>query len=84
MWHCNLCTVCDEGHRSRARDRRGRRGGWEGKEEPRTLDAAAMPTINAAVGVVALEEENEWRAGELLTAYGSIETKTMTTRSLQQ
>ncbi len=50
-----------------------------GKEEPRTADAIATPAVVAAP-VIALEEENKWRAGELLTAYGSIATKTTTTR----
>jgi hypothetical protein len=35
-----------------------------GKEEPRIVDAVATPAV-----VFALEEENELRAGELLTAY---------------
>jgi hypothetical protein len=59
----------------------GKRG--MGKDEPRTVDAVAMPTIVAAA-VVALEEENKRRAGELLTAYGSIATKTMTMQPLQR
>jgi hypothetical protein len=54
-----------------------------GKEEPRTADAIEMPAIVAAAAVVALDKENKWRVGELLTAYGSIATKTTTTRPLQ-
>ncbi len=53
-----------------------------GKEEPRTADAGTMPAVVAAA-VIALEEENKRRAGELLTAYGSIVTKTATTQPLQ-
>ncbi len=58
------------------RDRGGRKRG-SGKEELRTADSGTMPAFIAVV-VVVLEEENEWRVGELLTAYGSIATKTMT------
>jgi hypothetical protein len=57
----------------------GGRKGETGKEEPRAADAVATPTI-LATAVVPLEEENERRAGELLTAYGSIATKTTTTQ----
>jgi hypothetical protein len=57
--------------------------GETGKEEPRTAGALATPAI-VAVKVVALEEENKQRAGELLTAYGSIVTETMITRPSQQ
>jgi hypothetical protein len=60
----------------------GRGKGGTGKEEPRTVDAIAMPTIIAAA-VVALEEENKWRAGELLTTYGSIANKTKKMQPLQ-
>jgi hypothetical protein len=82
MWLCNQCAICNKEHRCRARDR-GRRKVGPGKEKPRTADAAAIPAIFAPA-VVMLEEENKWRVGELLTAYGVIATKTMTTRPLQQ
>jgi hypothetical protein len=64
----------------------GAKGGGKvemGKEEPRTADTFAMPAV-IAIAVVALEEENKQRAGELLTAYGSIGTKTTTTQPLHQ
>ncbi len=54
-----------------------------GKEEPRTVDAIATPANVATAADVALDKENKWRVGELLTAYGSIATKTTTTRPLQ-
>ena len=60
---------------------RGRKG-QTGKEEPRTADTIAMPAIIAAA-VVALEEENNWWAGELLTAHGSIVNKTKTMQPSQ-
>jgi hypothetical protein len=60
----------------------GQKGGME-KEEPRTADSVAMPAVVAAA-VVALEEENERRVGELLTAYGSIATKMTTARHSRQ
>jgi hypothetical protein len=53
-----------------------------GKEEPRTVGAFVLPAA-VAVTFVALEEENKQRVGELLTAYGSIATKTMKIRPLQ-
>jgi hypothetical protein len=59
------------------------RKGVMGKEEPRTSDTNATPVM-VATAIVMLEEDNKWRAGELLTAYGSIATKTTTTRPLQR
>jgi hypothetical protein len=60
----------------------GTEGGGKGrpvKEESRTANAIAMPPVVATM-VVALDEEDKPRVGELLTACGSIETVTMTTQ----
>jgi hypothetical protein len=56
----------------------GGKGGGMGKEELRTADTVVTPSVLAAA-VIALEEENKQRAGELLTAYGSIVNKTTKT-----
>jgi hypothetical protein len=49
------------------------------KEEPRTADAVAMPAAIAEMLLLRLRKKTNG-VGELLTTYGSIVTKTTTTR----